>query len=132
MVGKHSEDGRRQAPLSKNPYADWRLVIAVPMCTLFLAIAPTIYLHPATCDHKPMSQWDRCHHYGKTKEQLLTGSPGHVHSTGYDMHRQSTYNRIMAFAATVLGIAGWAIAIAWARREYIRRKTLRDRSQPSI
>lgn len=121
-MGKHSEDGTRRPFLSKNPYSDWRLVIAVPMCTLFLAIAPVIYLHPATCDHKPMSQWDRCHHYGRTKEQLLTGSPDHVPSFGYDVHSQIVHNRIFAVAATVLGATGWAIAIAWARREYIRRK----------
>ncbi|MGH3723144.1 MAG: hypothetical protein ACRDUS_03325 [Mycobacterium sp.] len=121
-MSKHSEDGTRQALVSKNPYSDWRLVIAVPMCTLFLAIALTMYLHPTTCNHKPMGQWDHCHHHWRTKEQLLTGSPEHVPSFGYDRHGQIVYNRIFAGAAAIMGTAGWARVIVWARREYIIRK----------
>ncbi|MFA4082786.1 hypothetical protein [Mycobacteroides salmoniphilum] len=123
MVGKRTEDSSRPSrPRSKNPYAHWRLVIAVPICTLFLVVAMPIVIHPAICDHKPMGQWDRCLHTGRTQEQLVTGSPDHVPDGEYDIHKQSLYNRIIAGAAAGLGTAGWVIVIAWARHEYLRRK----------
>lgn len=91
------------------------MLVAIPICMMFVFAGVIMFQHPDTCDGKPMSQWDRCQHYGRAHERLLTGSERSVSTDGYDRASQITYKRIMAIAGMALGAAAWVMAAIWLR-----------------
>ncbi|SKD34260.1 Uncharacterised protein [Mycobacteroides abscessus subsp. massiliense] len=91
------------------------MLVAVPICMVFVFFGVSMFQHPDTCDGRPMSQWDRCQHYGRAHERLLIGSEARVPAVGYDRDSQITYKRIMASGGMALGSAAWVMAAIWLR-----------------
>lgn len=91
------------------------MFMAIPVCMVFVFVSVGMLEHPGTCDGKPMTQWDRCQHYGRAHERLLTGSETSVPAVGYDRDSQIIYRRILAGGGMVLGVAAWVMAAIWLR-----------------
>ncbi|WP_372988825.1 hypothetical protein [Mycobacteroides salmoniphilum] len=101
------------------------MLVAVPICMMFVFVGVSTFQHPATCDGEQMSQWDRCQHYGKAHERLLPGSESSVPADGYDRASQIIYKRIMAIAGMALGAAAWVMAAIWLRGKVLDRRARR-------
>ncbi|MDO3092033.1 hypothetical protein P5V63_03335 [Mycobacteroides abscessus subsp. abscessus] len=103
------------------------MLVAVPICMMFVFGSVSMFQHPDTCDGKLMTQWDRCQHYGRAHERLLTGSETDVPPVGYDRDSQIIYRRILAGGGMLLGAAAWVMAGIWIRGKLLDWQAKRHR-----
>ncbi|CPW03034.1 Uncharacterised protein [Mycobacteroides abscessus subsp. abscessus] len=134
-VGKRDWDRGRNGPLPRSARAgSWKLFVAVPICMTFVFVGVFMFAHPATCGSKPMTQWDRCQHYGRSHQRLLPGSETSIPADGYDRDSQIVYTRGMAIAAMTLGVGAWVLAAIWLWDKTldwgIRQRRTQTRSRP--
>lgn len=125
-MGKHSWDYRRHGPHRKNPYSDWRLIAAVPLCVAAPFIGIAHLNNPAKCDGQPMTQADRCLHHGRSDETLVVGAGTDLPGRDYGLQGQIVYNRFMGAASLGMGVAGVAFGAAWARLQWLNARARRE------
>lgn len=105
--------------------------MAVPICMTFVFAGVLMFQHPATCEGKPMTQWDRCQHYGRSHQRLLPGTENSVPADGYDRDSQIVYTRGMAVPAIAIGVGAWVLAATWFKDKALdwwgRRRRLQTR-----
>jgi hypothetical protein len=125
-MSKHSWDYRRHGPLRKNPYSNWRLILAVPLCIIAPFIGIAQLKDPATCDGQPMTQSDRCLHHGRSHETLIVGAGTDLAGRDYSLQGQIIFNRFMGVMSLVMGASGVALGAAWTRHQWLNARARRE------